>query len=191
MLTGWSFNMSPREVGIINFHYNVQIMENYCRLSEECGKGRLASQVYLTDLAVVCWAMWKSQNKTCFDKIIIKHPYDLVFQASTLSDMWAGLHKSDTQNIMKIGAKTMFKTVVKVCNVKEDIWFYNHPKILEYRMIRAKTGVVEEKLTRRKQEKLLNVTGVGSSVCICLWFACLICQNMVFFLSPWMANWNR
>lgn len=41
-------------------------------------------RMHLIRLAVVCWAIWKSRNKACFDKVLIKHLCHIVFQVSIL-----------------------------------------------------------------------------------------------------------
>jgi hypothetical protein len=43
-------------------------------------------------IAALCWAIWKSHNKACFEKISLKSPLEILCHASALMIFWAGLY---------------------------------------------------------------------------------------------------
>jgi hypothetical protein len=47
---------------------------------------------FMFGLAATCWAIWTAQNRACFEKIQIKHPYELIFSASLYMRYWTGLY---------------------------------------------------------------------------------------------------
>ncbi|TVU01395.1 hypothetical protein EJB05_53164, partial [Eragrostis curvula] len=71
-------------------------------------------KVYTEGLAAVCWAIWKSRNKACFDKIMIKHPCDIVFYICSFLRYWAGLYSAEMNEVIQAGAKTMMKMVINI-----------------------------------------------------------------------------
>lgn len=59
----------------------------------------------------ICWTT--CQNMACFDnKILIRHPCDILFQAKTFMLYWA-LQKEAMQEIMKKGAEAMFQAAMQ------------------------------------------------------------------------------
>lgn len=71
-------------------------------------------KIYLKGLAAICWSIWKSRNKAGFDKILIKHPCDILFQVSTFLSNWAGIQKGALQEIVKTSVEAMIKVAIKV-----------------------------------------------------------------------------
>jgi hypothetical protein len=53
--------------------------------------------MYMFGLATVCWATWKTRNKICFDKILLRNVGEILFYAIALMRYWAGLHPEETQ----------------------------------------------------------------------------------------------
>ena len=54
-------------------------------------------------IAAVCWAIWKSRNKACFDKEIIKSPLEILCHANALMVFWAGLYAEKDMKEMEEG----------------------------------------------------------------------------------------
>jgi hypothetical protein len=52
--------------------------------------------MYLTLLAVVCWAV---ETKHVFDKVMISTPCDIIFHACSLWNCWAGQHNADMNKL--------------------------------------------------------------------------------------------
>lgn len=52
-------------------------------------------QIYSFGLAAICWAIWKTRNKACFEHKLINHPAEIVCYACSLMTYWTGLHKAD------------------------------------------------------------------------------------------------
>jgi hypothetical protein len=46
--------------------------------------------VDMLGLAVICWAIWKTRNKTCFDKIKLKSPNEFFTLLVYLCDIGQG-----------------------------------------------------------------------------------------------------
>jgi hypothetical protein len=48
-------------------------------------------------LPAICWSIWKTRNKACFEKIMLKNPIEILCFACTNMKYWAGLFKIDFQ----------------------------------------------------------------------------------------------
>jgi hypothetical protein len=48
-------------------------------------------------IAVICWAIWKTRNKACFEKKINKNPVETICYACGLMNYWIGLYLKDTE----------------------------------------------------------------------------------------------
>jgi hypothetical protein len=51
--------------------------------------------VHMLGLAAVCWAIWKAQNRVCFNRKPLKHVSEIVFFALAFMNYWAGLHPEE------------------------------------------------------------------------------------------------
>ena len=58
-------------------------------------------------VGAVCWAIWKARNKACFDNIIVKSPIEILCRACALMDYWAGLSKSELQEMIKVRVQAL------------------------------------------------------------------------------------
>lgn len=53
---------------------------------------RFGKKFHAWGIAALCWAIWKSRNKACFEKIPLKSPLEILCHASALMILWAGLY---------------------------------------------------------------------------------------------------
>jgi hypothetical protein len=60
-------------------------------------------KVYMLGLSAICWALWTVRNKTCFEKIRIKGPNEIIVSTCFFMKFWAGLYPEDAQEIIKKG----------------------------------------------------------------------------------------
>ena len=70
--------------------------------------------VHTFGLVAVCWAIWKSRNRACFDKKVIKHPAEILIQASAFMKYWAGLYKAEFQEQLLDGVKALLSCAQRV-----------------------------------------------------------------------------
>ena len=52
----------------------------------------------------MCWAIWKIQNKACFEGKIISNPNELICSTCVFIKYWAGLHDGADRANLKEGA---------------------------------------------------------------------------------------
>jgi hypothetical protein len=71
-------------------------------------------KVYMLGLSAICWAIWTARNKTCFEKIRIKGPNEIIFSACFFMKFWAGLYPDDAQEIIKKGVQSMIQAAIKL-----------------------------------------------------------------------------
>jgi hypothetical protein len=60
-------------------------------------------------IAAVCWAIWKARNKTCFEKIILKNPIEIIYHMCALMKYWAGLYSEADKKQLEDGVNTMLQ----------------------------------------------------------------------------------
>jgi hypothetical protein len=48
-------------------------------------------KLHVWGVVAVCWAIWKSRNRACFDKKLIKNPIEIICHAGALMKFWTGL----------------------------------------------------------------------------------------------------
>lgn len=51
-------------------------------------------------IAVICWAIWKTRNKACFEKKINTNPVETICYACGLMNYWTGQELAKSNNIM-------------------------------------------------------------------------------------------
>jgi hypothetical protein len=56
--------------------------------------------IYIVGVSAICWAIWKTRNRMCFENDLIKSPNDIVCHASALILSWAGLSKTKLQDLL-------------------------------------------------------------------------------------------
>ena len=64
--------------------------------------------------AAICWAIWKSRNKVCFDKKLIKNPLEIVIHACALIEFWAGLYTPELQGQLAAGVNIILSWAHRV-----------------------------------------------------------------------------
>jgi hypothetical protein len=64
-------------------------------------------------LAAICWSIWKSRNKACFEKIMIKNPIEILCMACANMKHWAGLFKREFQEQLAAGMSAILAAEYK------------------------------------------------------------------------------
>jgi hypothetical protein len=72
------------------------------------------------DLSAICWAIWKCQNRICFEKKVIKNPSVILFSACSLMRYWTGLHSVEAQEVINSRVDLLAKTIVKILGRMKD-----------------------------------------------------------------------
>jgi hypothetical protein len=60
-------------------------------------------------LAAICWAIWKTRNKACFDNKLISSPFDLISYAVVFMNYWSGLHGEQDASELRAGADGLMR----------------------------------------------------------------------------------
>lgn len=60
-------------------------------------------------IAAICWAIWKSRNKACFEGKIIKNPLEIICHACVPMNYWAGLYAEVDKEQLVDGTNLMLK----------------------------------------------------------------------------------
>lgn len=66
---------------------------------------------FVLGLATFAWAIWKTRNKSCFEKKRIYNPSVIVYQACTFLKYWAGLLKDLSKEDLIRGVESLLQTV--------------------------------------------------------------------------------
>jgi hypothetical protein len=74
---------------------------------------------HMFGLLAICWAIWKSRNKACFEKKIIKNPCEILLSAYANMRYWTGLYPEEAQEMIKDSVEVMMKTALKLLTKKE------------------------------------------------------------------------
>jgi hypothetical protein len=59
-------------------------------------------------------ALWKTRNKTCFQKKPIQNPGDVVFLVCAFMKYWAGLFPEEARNLVAAGTEAMMKVTKSI-----------------------------------------------------------------------------
>ena len=63
--------------------------------------------VQIAGVAAICWAVWKTHNRACFEGKLINSPVELIHYAGVFMKYWAGLHNSVDQEALRAGAEAL------------------------------------------------------------------------------------
>jgi hypothetical protein len=63
----------------------------------------------IAGLAAICWAIWKTRNKACFENKMISSPFDLTSYAAVFMNYWAGLHGEQDASDLRAGADGLMR----------------------------------------------------------------------------------
>ena len=66
-------------------------------------------QFHTLGIAAICWAIWKTRNKACFEGKLLKNPASIICYACVLMDYWAGLFMEIDKEALIAGANTMLQ----------------------------------------------------------------------------------
>ena len=69
-------------------------------------------QFHIIGLAAICWAIWTTRNKCCFEKKSIRSPTEIVCSASSFLKYWAGLQSGQNKEELETGAAALLKTAL-------------------------------------------------------------------------------
>jgi hypothetical protein len=64
-------------------------------------------KIHMVGLSAVCWALWKTRNRVCFEGKRVRSPTEIICLASSLISYWAGLQKDDSKEVLEAGAEML------------------------------------------------------------------------------------
>jgi hypothetical protein len=59
--------------------------------------------LHVVGIAALCWAIWKTRNKTCFEGKLISSPMSLICYMCSFLHYWAGLQKGNDNELLLEG----------------------------------------------------------------------------------------
>lgn len=65
-------------------------------------------------IAAICWAIWKTRNKACFDGKLAKYPAEIVCYACAFMRYWTGLYLAEIQEMMVERVNTMLHVATRL-----------------------------------------------------------------------------
>jgi hypothetical protein len=71
-------------------------------------------QFHTLGIAAICWAIWKTRNKCCFEGRKIKNPAEIICYACALMTYWAGLFPEMDKEELQAGVTTMLQIATKL-----------------------------------------------------------------------------
>ena len=80
----------------------------------------LDRKYHVLGVSAICWAIWKSRNKACFDKIIIKSPLDIICHMCALMKYWAGLFAEPDREQLIEGINTMLRLANRILKCQRE-----------------------------------------------------------------------
>jgi hypothetical protein len=69
-------------------------------------------------IAAICWAIWKTRNRACFDEKILRNPAEIICYACALMGYWAGLFPELDKEALEAGVKMMLQIATKLMREK-------------------------------------------------------------------------
>jgi hypothetical protein len=69
---------------------------------------------WMLGLAATCWPIWKSRNRTCFDKKPISSRGEILHSTCFFTKYWAGLYSKDKQLLINSGVEKLIKATAKI-----------------------------------------------------------------------------
>jgi hypothetical protein len=69
-------------------------------------------------IVTICWAIWKTRNKMCFEGKVVKDPTSIVCYACALMSYWAGLYTGDDKDALIAGVNCMIEIAMKLLGKK-------------------------------------------------------------------------
>jgi hypothetical protein len=58
-------------------------------------------------MASICWTIWKTRNRSCFEKKFLKNPVDLIYLCAAFMKYWASLHSTADAVQLQQGADAL------------------------------------------------------------------------------------
>jgi hypothetical protein len=63
----------------------------------------------IAGLAAICWAIWKTRNRACFENKLISSPFDLIGYVVVFMNYWSGLHGEQDASELRAGADGLMR----------------------------------------------------------------------------------
>ena len=71
-------------------------------------------QFHAVGIAAVCWAIWKTRNRVCFEGHVITSPITIICYTCSLMSYWAGLFLENDKKALIAVVNTMLEIAVKL-----------------------------------------------------------------------------
>ena len=95
--------------GATNVPSNLEQCWQWCERWFPFGK-----QFHPWGVAAICWAIWKSRNKACFEQKLINSPLEIICHACALMIYWSRLFAEFDHEQLVEGANTMLRVAKEI-----------------------------------------------------------------------------
>jgi hypothetical protein len=75
-------------------------------------------QFHTVGIAAICWPIWKTRNRACFDGKFLRHPAEIICYACALMGYWAGLFLEMDKEALEARINTMLQIAAKLLGKK-------------------------------------------------------------------------
>lgn len=65
-------------------------------------------------MAAICWPIWKTRNRTCFDGKPMNNHVEIISLACALMGFWAGLQSDGDKEMLINGVNAMLKIALRL-----------------------------------------------------------------------------
>lgn len=103
-------------IGASNVPNSIIQSWNWCEHWLSHGK-----QFHTLGIAAICWAIWKTRNKICFEDKKIHDPISVVCYACALMKYWAGLYGEADKEALIAGGDSMLKIAIQLLSKKKKM----------------------------------------------------------------------
>jgi hypothetical protein len=97
------------------------------------------SNIHIVGVAALCWAIWKTRNKVCFEGKFPSSPVAVICHTCAFLHFWAGLQNENDRAILQEGADRIQQVAMQAQQMA--------PRISTQRIAQQEDGEIDEDVT--------------------------------------------
>jgi hypothetical protein len=79
------------------------------------------TNLHVICVAALCWAIWKTRNRACFDGKTLSNPVELICYMCVFLRYWAGLQNEGDKGILNEGAARLQQAAIQAQEMCQKI----------------------------------------------------------------------